>query len=199
MPSPSAPTIRRARRSPEPAKADSYRSDGEPIKVPSPAKSDQIIKDFLSSPSKSDVTYRRAARLINTRRRRAPSSRIYPKDDVSYRSDGSRHQDLLIRTRDRRLRYREDGSQKLPGDEDYNMPPSAIGPHVDTERYPTTPAPRATYSTTNSRSRRPRNRVREAEALARREQREAAAAARRMQRAAEADKRRLEREAAALI
>ena len=104
-----------------------YHSDGSPLKVPSPAKSDALIRDFLASPSKSDVTYRSGGSPHKYQEAASPvqSDLSSPaKDDLSYRSDGS-----VIKPTDPDfgtdgLRYREDGSQKLPDDEDYNVPPS---------------------------------------------------------------------------
>ena len=96
-------------------------------RLPSPAKSDALIKDFLSSPSKSDVTYRSGGSPHKYQEAASPvqSDLSSPaKDDVSYRSDGS-----VIKPTDPDfatdgLRYREDGTEKLPGDDDYNIPPS---------------------------------------------------------------------------
>ena len=180
-----------------------YHSDGSPLKVPSPAKSDALIRDFLASPSKSDVTYRSGGSPDKYQEAASPvqSDLSSPaKDDLSYRSDGS-----VIKPTDPDfgtdgLRYREDGSQKLPGDDDYNIPPSYRSDRTLIQKGD----PDYVAGTFDRRRRLAEQaaeelRVREAEALARREQREAAAAARRMQRAAEADKRRQEREAAALV
>jgi len=176
----------------------SYRSDGSPLKVPSPGKSDALIKDFLSSPSKSDISshkaqYQEAASPVQ-------SDLSSPaKDDLSYRSDGS-----LIKPTDPDsatdgLRYREDGSQKLPEDDDYNIPPSYRSDRTLIKRGD----PDYIAGTFDRRKRLAEQaaeelRIKEQEALQRREEREQAAAARRLARAAEADQRRIQREAAAL-
>jgi len=156
----------------------SYRSDGSPLKIPSPEKAEY---QEAASPVQSDLS--------------SPA-----KDDLSYRSDGS-----VIKPTDPDfltdgLQYREDGTVKDPEDEDYGVPPSYRSDRSLIKRGD----PDYIAGAFDRRKRLAEQaaeelRLREAEALQRREEREKAAAARRLQRAAEADKRRQEREAQALI
>ena len=170
--------------------------------MPSPAKSDALIRDFWRAPANPTSPIGRAARLINTRKRRAPSSRTYRRRRrTTFRTGRTApSSNLLIRTsgptgsgiaRTALKNYRKMMTTTFH----HHIGPTARSYRKGTQ---TTWQARSTDEEIRGAGRRGAE-TKEAEALQRREQREQAAAARRMQRAAEADKRRLEREAAALV